>query len=74
MQEPLSLPLVAPLNPNCIAQPLEKNFHLEMTSNILSRRYELMVQQTVDVKEFREVFDYPSYNITMYIVLVYNAH
>jgi hypothetical protein len=34
---------------------------LEMTSKILSRRYELMVQQTVDFKEFREHFDCFSY-------------
>jgi hypothetical protein len=38
MQKPLSLPLVAPLPPNCSAQPL----HADMTSNTLSRRYELM--------------------------------
>jgi hypothetical protein len=27
-----------------------------MNRNILSKRYELMVHQTVDVKEFRELF------------------
>jgi hypothetical protein len=44
-------------SPNCIvAQPLQ-NLHAEMTSNTLSTRYELKVQQTVDVKEFRELFD-----------------
>jgi hypothetical protein len=35
MQKPLSLPLVAPLPPNCVAQPLQK-FKVEMTNNILS--------------------------------------
>jgi hypothetical protein len=34
---------------------------VEMTINILSRRYELMVHQTGDVKGFRELFDCPSY-------------
>jgi hypothetical protein len=38
--------------PNCIAQPLQ-NLHAEMASNTLTRRYELMVHQTVDVKQFR---------------------
>jgi hypothetical protein len=47
MQKPLPLPHVAPLPPNCIAQPLQ-NVHIEMTSNTLSRRYELMVHQIVD--------------------------
>jgi hypothetical protein len=46
------LPLVTPL-------PLQ-NLHVEMISNILSNRYELTVPQTVDVKEFWELFDYPS--------------
>jgi hypothetical protein len=35
--------------------------HVEMTSNTLIRRYELMVHKTVDVKEFRELFNCPSY-------------
>jgi hypothetical protein len=35
--------------PNCIAQPLQ-NLHVEITSNTLSRRYELKVIQTVNVK------------------------
>jgi hypothetical protein len=30
-------------------------------------RYELMVHQTVDVKEFRELFDCPSSNTCKYI-------
>jgi hypothetical protein len=47
MQKPLSLPLVAPFTPNCMAQPLE-NLHVEMTINRLSKRYELMVHHTVD--------------------------
>jgi hypothetical protein len=38
MQKPLSLPLVAPLLPNCIMQTLQ-NLHDE-----------LMVQQTIDAK------------------------
>jgi hypothetical protein len=47
------MPLVTPL--------LLQNLHLQMTSNTLSRPYELMVHQTVDVKEFRELFDCSSY-------------
>jgi hypothetical protein len=56
MQKPLSLPLVMPLLPNGIAQPLQ-NLHAEMTSNTMSRWYELMVHQTVDIKDFQEVFN-----------------
>jgi hypothetical protein len=48
--DPARLPLVASL-------PL----HVEMTSNTLSRRYELMVHEIVYVREFRELFDYYSY-------------
>jgi hypothetical protein len=55
MQKPLSLPLVMPLPPNCFAQPL-KYFHIELSSNTLSKRYELMVQQTVDVKNITGTF------------------
>jgi hypothetical protein len=32
-----------------------------MTSSTLSSRYELMVHQTVDVKEFRELLDFISH-------------
>jgi hypothetical protein len=46
---PACLPFVAPL-------PLQ-NVHVEMTTNTLSGRYELMAHQAVDVKEFRELFD-----------------
>jgi hypothetical protein len=53
MQKPLSLPLVSPSPPNCIAQPL-KNLHVEMTINSLSRRYELMVHHTIDAKKCNE--------------------
>jgi hypothetical protein len=53
------LPLVAPLPPNCISQPLH-NLQVEMTSNTLSRRYKLTVHQTVDVKGFREILQCPS--------------
>jgi hypothetical protein len=56
MQKPLFQPLVLPLPLNCIAQALQ-NLHVEMTSNTLSRRYELMVHQTINVKEFQELFD-----------------
>jgi hypothetical protein len=38
----LSLPIVAPLPPNCIAQTLQ-NLHVEITSDGLSWWYELMV-------------------------------
>jgi hypothetical protein len=55
MQKPLSLTLAVPLRPKCIAQPLQ-NFYVGITSNPLSRRYELMVHQKVDVTEFRELF------------------
>jgi hypothetical protein len=44
------LPLVAPLPPNCTTQPLQ-TLHVAMTSNTLSRRYELMVHHTVELKK-----------------------
>jgi hypothetical protein len=53
---PACLPLAAPLPPNCIAQPLQ-NLNVQMASKTLSSRYELVVQQTVDIKEFWELFD-----------------
>lgn len=56
MQKPLSLPIVSPRPPNCVAQPLQ-NLHMEMTSNALSGWYELIFHQAVDGKEFREHFD-----------------
>jgi hypothetical protein len=55
------LPLVAPL-------PLQ-NSHVEVTSNSLSRRYELTTHQTVCVKEFRELFDYPSYSLNAFFLI-----
>jgi hypothetical protein len=58
MQEPLSVPLVAPLALNCIAQPLQL-LKVEMTSNTLPRRYELKVHQIYDVKNSRDLFDRP---------------
>jgi hypothetical protein len=58
---PCQLLIVAALPPNYISQPLQ-DLHVEMTSNTLSRRYEFMVHQTVDVKEFRKRFYCPSYN------------
>jgi hypothetical protein len=42
-QKPLPLPLVAPL-------PLQ-NLHVEMTSNALSRRYQLTVHRAIDGKK-----------------------
>jgi hypothetical protein len=45
---PLSLPLAAPLPPNCIA---------EMICNILSRPCDLTVHQSFDVNDFLEHFD-----------------
>jgi hypothetical protein len=59
MQKPLSLPLATPLPLNCIMQALQ-NLYVEMISNTLSRRYEQMVHQTINVKEFRELFDWAS--------------
>jgi hypothetical protein len=56
MQKQLSLPVVLSLPPNCIAKALQ-NFHIEMTNNTLFRRYEPMVQQTVDIEEFQEQYD-----------------
>jgi hypothetical protein len=50
MQTPLSLPHV-------MALPLQ-NLHVEVASNTLFRRYELMVQ-TFDVIEFWELFTVP---------------
>jgi hypothetical protein len=63
MQKPLSLPLVTPLPPNCIAESLQ-NLHVEIASNTLCRWYEHTVNQTVKVKDFRELFDCPSYFYT----------
>jgi hypothetical protein len=57
--EPLSLRIVTPLPPNCIAKPLQ-SLHAGMTNNILSKGYELKQQQTVDAKQLRELFDCPS--------------
>jgi hypothetical protein len=59
MRKPLPLSLVVLLPPNYIAQPLQ-NLHIEMTSNILSRWYELNGAPNY-VKEFRELFDCPFY-------------
>jgi hypothetical protein len=50
MQEPLSLPLVAQLPPNCIVQHLQ-NLHLEMTGNALPKLYEITVRQIFHVKK-----------------------
>jgi hypothetical protein len=58
IQKPLSLPLVVPLPPNCNLLSLQ-NLHVEMTT--LSRWYELMVHQTINVKEFQELSDFLSY-------------
>jgi hypothetical protein len=58
MHKPLSLGLTAPLPPNYIAQPLQ-NLNVHMTSNTVSMRYELMMHQTVDVKQFRELLTAP---------------
>jgi hypothetical protein len=60
MQEPLSLPLVAPLPPICITQSVQ-NLHIEITSTTLCGRYGFMTHQAVHVKEFREHFDCPLY-------------
>jgi hypothetical protein len=49
-----------PLPPNCIVQP-PQNLHVEMISNALSRRYKLMEHHTVNVTEFHELVDLPSY-------------
>jgi hypothetical protein len=62
MHKPLSLPLTFLLSPNCIAQRLQ-NLHVKMASIVLSKRYKLMMHQSVDVKEFRELFDCPSYTL-----------
>jgi hypothetical protein len=39
--------LLPPLLPNYKAQPLQ-NFHVELTSNALFRRYDLMVNETIN--------------------------
>jgi hypothetical protein len=59
MQKPLFLLLVTSLPPNSIAQPLQ-NLHIEKKGNVLSRWYELIMHQAVDVKEFRELFHFPT--------------
>jgi hypothetical protein len=61
---------VAPLPSTYTPQPLE-NLHLEMTSNTLSRRYELLVLQTVDVKNFRNVFDCATYYYQYLSCIIY---
>jgi hypothetical protein len=50
------LPLVSPLLPNCIAQPLHY-WQAEVINDTMSSPYELLVQQTVHVKDYRELFD-----------------
>jgi hypothetical protein len=47
----LSLPLVTPLPPICIAQ------NLKWPENTRCRRYELMAHPTFEIKLFRELFD-----------------
>jgi hypothetical protein len=60
----LSLQLVSPL-------PLQ-NLHVEMTNNTLSRGYELVTHQAVEIEEFRELFDCPLKIIhPHYIILDY---
>jgi hypothetical protein len=61
MQKPLSLSPVMPLPPNFTVQRLQ-DLHAEMTSNTLSRQYELIVHKAINVKEFQELSDCPSYN------------
>jgi hypothetical protein len=57
-----TVPATCPADPsNCIEPASARDSHVEMASNILSRWYELTVHQTVDVKEFRDLFDYPLY-------------
>jgi hypothetical protein len=67
MQKPVSLRLVAPFPPNCIEQPLQ-NLHVQMATNTLSRLYELVVHQTVDVKEILELL-----TATLYIDEVHKS-
>jgi hypothetical protein len=43
------------------SRKLLQNVHVEMTSKTLFRRYKHKMHQAVDVKEFRELFDCPSY-------------
>jgi hypothetical protein len=47
------------------SRSLCQNFQVQMTSNSLSRWYELTVHQTIQVKEFRELFGCPSYSLAM---------
>jgi hypothetical protein len=62
MQKPLSMPLVAPISPNCIAQPLQ-NLHVEMTSNTpvqAVRTHGAPNSHSPSAGKFRELFDCPS--------------
>jgi hypothetical protein len=57
MLRPILLPTVAPLLPNCVEHSLQ-NLHVELTK--LSVRA-VQTDETVDAKEFWELFDCPSY-------------
>jgi hypothetical protein len=52
------LPLTALLPLNCITQSLQ-NLYVEMTSNTLSKQYELIVHQTINVNELQKLSDCP---------------
>jgi hypothetical protein len=63
MQEPLSLPLVAPLPPNCIAHV--KNLRAEMINSTLSRRYRLWLTKLSTSINFWSILTAPSIVIIM---------
>jgi hypothetical protein len=69
MQKPLPLPLPHPLN--YTAHSLQ-DLHVEITSRTLSRWNELMVHQTINVKEFQELFDCPSFASPMLDTMLLN--
>jgi hypothetical protein len=59
----IMMPIIDMFSPNCIAKHLE-NSHIEMIGITLSRWYEFKLHQILDVKEFLELFDLPSYTYT----------
>jgi hypothetical protein len=61
-----------PLSPNSVAKPLH-NLHVEMSINNLSSLYEFEVHQTVDVKEFWELFDCSSFVHTYIYTFTHNS-
>jgi hypothetical protein len=61
IQKPLSLPATCSAASSELRRITFTKLAGRFDSNALQKRYELMVQQAVDVKEFRQHLDCPSY-------------